>query len=135
MTLVIVPFYAGICAIIYAILTIRSIQARMRHKVSLGNGTDMAFTRVIRAHGNFFEYAPFILFLLALLELRQVSPIFLHIAGFTLVVTRIIHAIGVTRGRNEITFRTISMAPTIGLLIITGLMNIYMYVAIMLTSP
>ena len=127
MTLIIVPLYAGICALIYAILTIRTILGRFKHKISLGHGSNSAFERVVRAHGNFSEYAPLILFLLALLELRNMPPYFLHTAGIILVFSRSAHAFGITKGKNENIFRPLGMVPTIGLLVVTGLINIYLY--------
>ncbi len=133
MTLIIVPLYAGICAIIYAILTIRTILGRFKHKISIGHGSNPVFERVVRAHGNFSEYTPFILFLLALLELRNMSPYFLHTAGIILVLARVIHAVGITQGKNENVLRPLGMIPTIGLLFVTGVINIYLYVGTLLS--
>jgi len=47
--------------------------------------------RVIRGHGNFAEYVPFILLLMALLELGHTSKYALHALGIALVLARLLH--------------------------------------------
>ncbi len=49
----------------------------------------------IRAHGNFAEYVPLTLLLMALCELAGVDPFWLHLGGVLLLVGRILHAIGI----------------------------------------
>jgi len=49
----------------------------------------------IRAHGNFAEYVPLTLLLMALCELAGVGALWLHVGGLALLVGRILHAIGI----------------------------------------
>lgn len=49
----------------------------------------------IRAHGNFAEYVPLTLLLMALCELAGVGALWLHLGGGLLLVGRILHAIGI----------------------------------------
>ncbi len=49
----------------------------------------------IRAHGNFAEYVPLTLLLMALCELAGVGALWLHLGGVLLLAGRILHAIGI----------------------------------------
>lgn len=84
---------AGLLGLVYFILTVRVVQVRGKLKVNLGDGGDDTLLSRIRAHANFAEYAPFILVVLAVLELAVVSP-WLWAIGLGLVAVRVSHAIG-----------------------------------------
>lgn len=85
-------FYAGLLALIYLVLSVRVVQGRMGPgKPGLGDGGDMAMQRRIRGHGNFSEYVPLFLVILAMLESAGLAPWLLHALGGTLVVARGLH--------------------------------------------
>jgi hypothetical protein len=94
MSVAIVTFYAGLNALIALVLAILVVRQRNKTGVNLGSGGNPALEQAIRAHGNLIEYAPFILFLLLLLELGGLSALWLHLMGATLTVARILHAWG-----------------------------------------
>jgi hypothetical protein len=56
---------AGALGIIYLVLAARVVRGRWTHRVSLGDGGNAAMQRLIRAHGNFGEYVPMLLILMA----------------------------------------------------------------------
>jgi uncharacterized membrane protein YecN with MAPEG domain len=92
----ITPLYAGLLAILFVALSVRVVQQR-GHGVSLGHGEDQALLRRIRGHGNFAEYVPFILLMMALLEVGGATPLWLlHALGITLVVARVLHGIALS---------------------------------------
>ncbi|HSW12767.1 MAG TPA: MAPEG family protein [Solimonas sp.] len=94
--LTITPLYAGILAIFYLALSYRVVQQR-GHGVSLGDGGDQDLLRRIRGHGNFAEYVPLLLLLLAMLEFGGgYSPLLLHALGASLVVSRLLHGISLS---------------------------------------
>ncbi len=62
---------AGLAAIINVWLGVRVGQVRTREKVSVGDGGNEAVIRRMRAHSNFIEYTPFILVLIAAIELAR----------------------------------------------------------------
>ena len=68
-TLVVTPVYAGILAFMYLYLAFAVIRRRYRDHISLGDGGDASFLRTMRAHGNFAEYVPIALLLMAMAEL------------------------------------------------------------------
>jgi uncharacterized membrane protein YecN with MAPEG domain len=96
---IIVPTYAAILVLMFVLLSIRVIQMRASAKIGIGTGNDPAMERRIRVHGNFAEYVPLALLLLAFMEMQQHSRYLIHILCIVLIVARIVHAIGVTRSR------------------------------------
>jgi uncharacterized membrane protein YecN with MAPEG domain len=88
--MIVTPLYAGIVAILFFVLSVRVVQRR-GHGVSLGDGGDAVLQRRIRAHGNFAEYVPLILVMMAMLELSRTSIYVLHALGIALVVARLLH--------------------------------------------
>ncbi|MEH3045821.1 MAPEG family protein [Sphingomonas adhaesiva] len=88
---------AAACAAINLWLALRVVPGRVRGKVLLGDGGSEALLAVQRAHANFTEYAPFVLILLALIELAGGSPTWLWVAGVAFVLARVAHGLGMTR--------------------------------------
>jgi hypothetical protein len=88
--MVVTPFYAGLLALWFLVLSLRVIQRR-QGGIPLGDGGDAGMLRVIRGHANFAEYVPLILLLMALLELGHTSVYLLHALGFALLVARLLH--------------------------------------------
>lgn len=94
----IVAYYAAGLAVMFIVLTVRVVKNRYRAKVSLGDGGDEGLKRAIRVHGNFAEFVPFCVVLIALAEMNG-SPFWsIHALGAVLVLSRISHAIGLTTG-------------------------------------
>jgi uncharacterized protein len=73
-------------------LTALVIIRRAKTGVNLLDGGDVTLLRRIRAHGNFSETAPMALLLLALLEMRGVSPMWIALLGSCLLLGRVLHA-------------------------------------------
>jgi len=112
MTLHIVPGYAAALALFYVLLSIGVIRNRRHYKVSLGVGGAGELERSMRAHGNFAEYAPFTLLLLAMAELQGSPAAALHLLSLCLVAGRLFHAWGLSRPADVNRFRTVGMALT-----------------------
>jgi hypothetical protein len=89
--MIITPLYAGLLGLWYLVLSAQVIRGRRAGGHSLGDGGDTAMQRVIRGHGNFAEYVPFILLLIALLEMRQIPTWQLHGLGLALLIGRVLH--------------------------------------------
>ena len=94
--MLIAGFYAGLCALLMLVLAARVMWLRNTHKVGLGAGGVEVLARAIRVHANAAEYVPLALLLLALLAFEQTRPLWLHVFGITLVVARVLHAIGLS---------------------------------------
>lgn len=88
--MIVTPFYAGLLALWFGVLSARVIMRRQTG-TSLGDGGDPRLLRVIRGHANFAEYVPLILLLMALLELTRTSIYVLHALGIVLLISRLLH--------------------------------------------
>lgn len=112
MILKIAPLYACILTIVYLVLSIRTIKMRRRSKTAIGMGSDASLQRAIRAHGNFAEYAPLALILMALMELNEGSPMVLNICGALFVLGRVLHAYGISNANENFKWRISGMLIT-----------------------
>ena len=118
---IIVPTYAAILVLIFVFLSVRVIQMRASAKIGIGTGNDPAMERLIRVHGNFAEYVPLALLLLAFMEMQQQSRYLIHILCIVLIVARIVHAIGVTPVQENFPMRVTSVLATFAVLVIASL--------------
>lgn len=85
-------FYAGLLALWYLALSVKVIQGRTGPGgPGLGDGGDPKMLRVIRGHGNFSEYVPIILIMIALLEYSGLPRWAVHLLAATLLVARLLH--------------------------------------------
>lgn len=95
--MMVTALYAGLLGLLFLALSWRVVQLRRRYKTGLGDGGFPDLSRAIRVHGNFVEYVPMTLVLLAILETgANLSPLVLHALGAALFVARLFHAQGLT---------------------------------------
>ena len=97
-SIVVTPMYAGLLGIILLVLSIRVVAVvRAKGKIGYGDGGDPDFTTVVRGQGNFVEYVPLTLILIAFAEAGGTSASWIHVMGIALVVGRIMHPFGLTK--------------------------------------
>jgi uncharacterized protein len=121
----ITPIYAGLLALLYFVLSYRIITMRGPGGPSLGDGGNPVLLRRIRAHGNFAEYVPMIVVLIALLELGNAAPWLLHALGITLVIARLLHGYALSFTQSFTFGRFWGTALTFLLLVATGGLCLY----------
>lgn len=85
---------AGLCGLIFFILSLQVSLVRRAQKVSLGDGGNDLLLSRIRAHANFAEYVPLALILIGVIETEAGESIGLSAAGTLLILSRVAHAIG-----------------------------------------
>ena len=92
--------YAGVNILILLVLAVLVVSGRRKHKITLGDGGNDAFSRSVRAHGNAAEYIPAgIVGLLFLALLDPAAPLWLlHASGISLTLGRILHGWGLHAG-------------------------------------
>jgi uncharacterized membrane protein YecN with MAPEG domain len=116
---VVSAFYAALAGLLCAALSLMVISHRFGKAISLGDGGDAVMSRAVRVFGNFAEYAPLIIVMLALAEMLGVSRTLLHVYGAAFVVGRILHAVGLYRTPKPNIFRfsgvTLTLVVLIGL--------------------
>ena len=72
---------------------------RNRFKSQGDSGDPAILEKAIRAHGNNIEYVPSILIGLGLMAMAGASAQTIHILGGTLLVVRILHAVGIQQAK------------------------------------
>ena len=87
---------AAILAVMLVFLSLRVGLLRSREKIWFLDGGNEELTRRMRAQGNFIEYVPLALLLIALVELGGGSGGLVWALGAGLVAARIAHAVGVS---------------------------------------
>lgn len=85
---------AGAAAVLNLWLAMRVGQVRQAENVSVGDGGAPALIARMRAHANYAEYTPFVLVLIAVIELAVGSQTWLWIVGGVYLLARVAHGIG-----------------------------------------
>src|SRR5665647_401177 len=112
--------YAGILGLLYFALSINVVRWRWKEKKGLGHENDFksGLFREIRIHGNFAEYIPVLILMMALDEMTGRNQTFLHIIGGALVVGRIGHHFGITKTSTASLGRALGVFSSFGSLLI-----------------
>jgi uncharacterized membrane protein YecN with MAPEG domain len=120
--LIVTSIIAAVLTAVFIRLSFNVIGLRRKNKVGLGSGGNEDLERAIRAQGNFAEYVPFGLILLACLELNDAAWWLVAIPGVTLIIGRLIHAIGINTPPPDFSKRVLGMKFTfITLMALVGL--------------
>jgi uncharacterized membrane protein YecN with MAPEG domain len=90
-------FYAGLLGLLLVALSAQVVLARRRFRVRLGAGTEEGMQQAVRVQANFAEYVPFAVVLLVLAEIQGLPAGAIHAAGIVLVVSRVLHAAGLSK--------------------------------------
>ena len=122
--LVVTSIIAAILTLIFVKLSFAVIGLRRKNKVGLGSGGHEDLERAIRAQANFAEYVPFGIILIACLELNGAPWWLLAIPGITLIMGRLIHAIGIQVPPPDFSKRVLGMKLTFVTLITLAILNL-----------
>jgi len=122
--LLVTSLITSVLAIIFIKLSFAVIGLRRKNKVGLGSGGHEDLERAIRAQGNFAEYVPIGLILIACLELNGAPWWLVALPGITLIIGRLIHAVGINEPPPNFSNRVLGMKFTFYTLIALVLMNL-----------
>ena len=95
----ITTIYAALAGLFLFYLSLRVSLGRDKHKLSLGDGGEKDMIKRVRQQGNFTEYAPMTLILMALAEAQGAPAGVLHAIGIALVLSRLGHFFGMLGGK------------------------------------
>lgn len=93
--------YLALLVMLIVALAVRVAVARLRTRTGLGEGTDKHLHSAIRAHGNAVEHIPLALMLMFAAEYSGLGTLWLHIAGITLIASRILHTWGLHQSHGK----------------------------------
>jgi len=122
--LIVTSIIASVLTLIFIKLSFAVIGLRRKNQVGLGNGGYEQLERAIRAQGNFAEYVPFGVILLACLELNGAPWWLIAIPGIALIIGRLIHAKGINVPPPDFSKRVLGMKLTFNTLISLVVMNL-----------
>jgi uncharacterized membrane protein YecN with MAPEG domain len=122
--LLVTSIIASLLTIIFVKLSFAVIGLRRKNKVGLGNGGHEDLERAIRAQGNFAEYVPIGIILLACLELNGAPWWLVALLGIALIIGRLFHAIGINTPPPDFSKRVLGMKFTFGTLLTLAALNL-----------
>jgi uncharacterized membrane protein YecN with MAPEG domain len=120
----ITPIYAALFALFYIFLSLRVAAMRRATRVSLGDGGNAELTRRTRVHGNFIEYVPLTLILMALAEMQGQPGWIVHLIGGSLALGRLAHAYAISLEPQILKLRVLGMVLTVAALTMGALANL-----------
>lgn len=113
MQTLITPFYAALLALLFLLLSYRTVRLRRKLRVAIGDGHKPELQRAMRVHANFAEYVPFALLLIYFFEVQTASSFWTHVLCVSLLAGRTVHAYGVSQMREDFRFRVTGMFLTL----------------------
>ena len=122
--LLVTSIIASLLTVIFIRLSFAVISLRRKNKVSLGSGGHDDLERAIRAQGNFAEYVPFGIILIACLELNEAPWWLVALPGIALIIGRLIHAAGINMPPPNFSKRVMGMKFTFSTLIVLVILNL-----------
>ena len=122
--LLVTSIIAAVLAIIFIKLSFAVIGLRRKNKVGLGSGGHEDLERAIRTQGNFAEYVPLGIILIACLELNGAPWWLVVIPGIALIIGRLIHATGMNTPPPDFSRRVLGMKFTFFTLIALVVLNL-----------
>ena len=131
MTFAVTSLYAGLLALVFLALSVRTIAVRRAARVPVGDGGNKLLLRRMRAHGNFAEYVPIALILLALAEAGGAHHLILHAVGLALLVGRSVHGFNIAREDEAIPLRVLGMSLTFTAIGIGAVVNLVLGIGLL----
>ena len=111
------PAYAAVFALIFVVLSFRTIMLRWRFRIGVGPGDNPLLSRAMRVHANFAEYVPLTLLLIYFLEVHTDARNWIHVLCIGLLIGRLLHAFGVSQVKEKLIFRQVGMVLTFAAMI------------------
>lgn len=115
---------SSIMGLMFFWLSIRVIQQRRKHKVSIGDGGINDLAMAMRAHGNFSEYVPLSLILLGVAEINLAHELIVLAFAVAIFLGRAFHAYAFLGGKEHFKPRAIGMKLTLYTLVALSVFNL-----------
>lgn len=119
--MLITPIYAALLSLVFILLSIKVVNTRRVAKVAIGDGRNAMLQRAIAVHNNFAQYVPLSLLLIYFCELEHAPQLLVHALGFSLLISRLVHAYGVSQPTENFRLRTFGIVTNFTVLAIAAL--------------
>lgn len=126
--MLITPFFAALFALIYILLSLNVARIRVTNKISIGDGENKELARAARAHANFSEYVPFALILFYFIEIMSFSGQMVFILASVLLVSRILHVIGMLSPSRWLVLRSLGALTTFIVILVACVLLLMNYI-------
>lgn len=113
--------WSGLLILLLITLSGLTVSRRRRHLVAFGDGGNTDLTVATRAFGNAAEYIPAGLIALILLALTGAPTLMIHGIGATLLLGRIVHAVGLVFQKGPSLGRVAGMMLTYAALLVAAI--------------
>jgi len=123
-TVTITPLYAALLGLVLLVLSGRVIFVVRAKGTSLGDGGNPDYLTLIRSQGNFIEYVPMALILIAFAEAGGASASWIHGLGGALLLGRIAHPFGMSPEPEPRPLRFVGTVATLLVLLIASILVI-----------
>lgn len=117
----------GLLGLLYAKISIDTIVARGREKISLGPGMNNEIIHFVSAHSNFSSYAPLFILMFYLLEVQKFNSIALYTFGFVFIIGRTLHYLSMKDKEKTFKKRKLAMQLTLWPIITLSVLNVFVY--------
>jgi len=124
MVLPITAFYVSLLGICYLYLSFLVIGIRRKNQISLGDGGNQDLLRLTRAHGNFSEYVPITLIMIACFEANAGFGWAVHTLACSLLIGRVLHAYGLRHHVGASWQRIVGMVLTFLAMLVAAIANL-----------
>ena len=93
--------YLAVLALVYCALAVHVVLLRIRNRAAFGDGGSPELRSAIRSHAHFAEYVPIIALMVAMLEMAGAAPLRVHLLMAGLLLSRLMHPIGMRAARSK----------------------------------
>src|SRR5258708_29468878 len=97
--------YLAALALLYVMLAMQVVRLRRKNRAAFNDGGSSELRGAIRAHAHFAEYVPITALMVAILEMSGLPPMRVHLLMATLLVSRLLHPLGMYAAPNTMQFR------------------------------
>lgn len=129
MPLVYTPIYAAVLAVMFVVLSLNVIRCRLKGYWRDDHPKGQILHRAVRGHGNFAEYTPLALILIAMLELNGANAWAVNGIAGAFVLGRILHAIAFSTAQGMLKFRQAGTLLTLSSLLVGAGWNVWLVLA------
>ena len=95
MLIPITALYLAVFTVFAGFLAFLAGKIRGAEGISIGDGGRPDLLLAMRRHGNFVEYVPYFMTMMAVLELNGSGALLLHGLGLSMIFARTMHAVGI----------------------------------------
>lgn len=124
-TPMITAFWTGLIGLLGVLLAINVVRNRLKLGVDIGDGGKDEMNRAVRVFGNFAEYVPLALVMIALLEMSGGTRWLIHALGAVLLAARLGHAWGLSSSSGRSLGRFVGTTATWIVIMVAGAMLVW----------